>query len=54
MYYGYYYGAILVTTTVAEPEAPTTPIEAPSVTNEPEPVDHVADAIARLLEQYKP
>lgn len=51
--YGSLYGAT-VTTTVVVPSTPTTPIESPETTNEPEPVEHVAQAIERLLEQYKP
>lgn len=54
MYYGFYYGSIITSTTVVPPAAPTTPIAAPSVTNEPEPTDHVAESIERLLEQFKP
>lgn len=53
MFYGFYYGAVLAATTVVPPEE-TLPIAVPSTTFEPEPVDHLAEAINRLLEQYKP
>jgi len=53
MYYGYYYGSILVTTvTGTVPPAPA-PVVSPVEPVDPVFVDHADDGLDRLAEQFK-
>lgn len=53
-FFGAYFGGVVSTTVIVYPSGPTTtPVPSPYSTTSPQFMDHTADAINRLCEQFK-